>query len=76
MRSNDSGVGISNLNLGVIYELSGQQPMVKARINSPYTIPAIKREEFNKKKCKGYLYFFFLQFFAPKFILVSFKDWV
>jgi len=43
MCSEDSGVGILNSNVVVIYELSGQQPMGKA-INSYYeTIPTIKR---------------------------------
>jgi len=42
MCTDHSGVGILNFTLGVIHELSGQQPMVK-------TIRTTKRLTFNKK---------------------------
>jgi len=43
MRSDEPEVGILNSNLGVLYELTyEEEPMVKAIISSPQTIPTIK----------------------------------
>jgi len=49
LSSDESGTGILNSSLGVIYELSRQQPMVKTIVSSPWIIPTIKRLKFNKK---------------------------
>jgi len=64
----DSGVGILNSNLGMIYELSGLKPSVKAIISSPETILTIKRKNLDKKKQAGYPLGFF-HFLATIFLL-------
>jgi len=47
MYTDDSEVGISNSYLGVIYELPRKQPLVKAIIYSPSTIPTVERQKFD-----------------------------
>jgi len=74
MCSDDSGIGILNSNLGVIYELSGQQPMVKAIISSHKrfqlsnvkNLTKKKMAQNLKKKAKGYPLQIF-QYFGPEF---------
>ena len=53
MCSDDSWIGILISTLGVIYEISRQQPIEKKEkkyiISSPQTISTTKREKLNKK---------------------------
>jgi len=73
MCSDDSGVETLNSNLGVIHDLTRQQPMVKTITSFPLTIQTIKLKIINKKistknlkkKAGGTLRFF--NFFARNF---------